>query len=200
MTKLEFLAELRSSLTGLPQADLEERLAFYAEQIDDRIEDGMSEEEAVAAVGSVAEIVLQVVDEYPFSDLLRVCIRPKRKLSAGLIVLLALGSPVWLAVLISLFAVVFSLYVSLWAVIVSVWAVFVSLVASAIGGIAGGILFIGTGYALSGLAVIAAALVCGGLAVFAFYGCKAASKSAVWLTKKMMLGIKKSMIRKEGAQ
>lgn len=200
MTKMEFLAELRDSLSGLPRADLDERLAFYAEQIDDRMEDGMSEEEAVAAVGSVADIVLQVADEYPFSDLLRVCIRPKRKLSAGLIVLLAIGSPVWLAVLISLFAVLFSLYVSLWAVIISFWSVFVSLAASALGGIVGGVLFIGTGYTLPGLAVIAAALVCGGLSVFAFFGCKAASKGAVWLTKKMLLGVKKRMIRKEGAQ
>ena len=200
MTKTEFLADLRDSLSGLPRADLDERLAFYAEQIDDRMEDGMSEEEAVAAVGSVADIVLQVADDYPFSDLLRVCIRPKRKLSAGRITLLAIGSPVWLAVLISAFAVVLSLYVSLWAVIVSVWSVFVALAASAIGGVAGGILFACTGYALPGVAVIAAALVCGGLSVFAFYGCKAASKGAVWLTKKMILSVKKSMIRKEGAQ
>ena len=200
MRKEEFLRELHEALSGLPQSDIDERVSFYAEMIDDRMEEGLSEPEAVASVGTVNDIVLQVVDEYPLPDLIKARICPKHGLSTGLILLLIFGSPVWLSLLIAAFSVVFSLWVSLWAVIVSLWSVFASLAVSAIGGIAGGILFIGTGYALSGLAVIAAALVCGGLAVFAFYGCKAASKGAVWLTKKMMLGIKKSMIRKEGAQ
>ena len=49
MNKQEFLSQLRKGLAGLPQNDIEERLAFYGEMIDDRIEEGLSEEEAVSA-------------------------------------------------------------------------------------------------------------------------------------------------------
>ena len=44
MNKQEFLAGLRKGLSGLPQEDIEERLLFYSEMIDDRIEEGMEEE------------------------------------------------------------------------------------------------------------------------------------------------------------
>ena len=53
MTKIEFILSLSRALQGLPQSDVTERLEFYNEMIDDRIEDGLSEEEAVAAIGSV---------------------------------------------------------------------------------------------------------------------------------------------------
>ena len=57
MNKQEFLAGLQKGLSGLPQEDVEERLTFYGEMLDDRMEEGLSEEEAVAAAGSVEEIV-----------------------------------------------------------------------------------------------------------------------------------------------
>ncbi len=43
MNKQAFLTQLRKGLSGLPQEDIEERLAFYSEMIDDRIEEGLSE-------------------------------------------------------------------------------------------------------------------------------------------------------------
>ena len=52
MRKQEFLDLLRKKLAGLPREDVEERLAFYCEMIDDRTEECGSEEEAVAAIGS----------------------------------------------------------------------------------------------------------------------------------------------------
>ena len=46
MLKNEFMEQLRSRLVGLPSQEVEERLGFYSEMIDDRIEDGLTEEEA----------------------------------------------------------------------------------------------------------------------------------------------------------
>lgn len=200
MRKEEFLRALREGLSGLPQDDLEERVGFYAEMIDDRIEEGLSEEEAVAAVGTVNDIILQVVDDYPFPELIKVRIRSRRPMSALTIVLLILGSPIWLSLLIAAFAVVFSLYVVLWSLMASLWAVFVAMAGGAFGGLIGGTLFACTGYVFSGLATIGAALVCGGLAVFSFYGSKAATKGAAALTKKIVLAIKKACMRKGEAQ
>ena len=93
MSKQEFLAQLRKGLSGLPQDDIEERLTFYGEMIEDRKEEGLSEEEAVSAVGNVDEIVEQVVAEVPLVKIAKERIKSKRRLSAGEIVLLALGSP-----------------------------------------------------------------------------------------------------------
>lgn len=200
MRKEEFLRALREGLSGLPQDDLEERVGFYAEMIDDRIEEGLSEEEAVAAVGTVNDIILQVVDDYPFPELIKVRIRSRRPMSALTIVLLILGSPIWLSLLIAGFAVVFSLYMVLWSVVVSLWSVFVALAASAIGVLAGGVVFLCCGHTFSGLACIAAALVCAGLSIFAFVGCKAATKGAAALTKKIVLAIKKACMRKGEAE
>lgn len=53
MTKAEFLAALKRAL---PEDEAEQTLAFYNEMIDDRMEDGMSEEEAVAAMGPVSQL------------------------------------------------------------------------------------------------------------------------------------------------
>lgn len=200
MTKQDFLAALREALTGLPPGDVEERVGFYAEMIDDRMEDGLSEAEAVAAIGSVEEIILQIVDDYPIGKLVKQKISPKRRLNTWEIVLLVVGSPIWLSLLIALFAVLAALYVSLWAVIVSLWAVFASLAGGAVGGLVGGIGCVCGGYVPSGLAMVAAALVCGGLSIFAFFGCKAATKGTARLTKKMVLAIKKACMRKEAAQ
>ena len=55
MTKLDFLFALQSRLEGLPKDEVRERIGFYAEMIEDRMEEGMPEEAAVAAVGSVEE-------------------------------------------------------------------------------------------------------------------------------------------------
>ena len=57
MKKQEFLDELKKALWALPEADQKNSLEYYAEMIDDRMEDGLSEEEAVAAIGDLDEIV-----------------------------------------------------------------------------------------------------------------------------------------------
>ena len=43
MNKQDFLAQLRKELSGWPKEDAEERLTFYSEMLDDRIEEGLSE-------------------------------------------------------------------------------------------------------------------------------------------------------------
>lgn len=199
MSKQEFLVRLRKGLSGLPQDDIEERLMFYSEMIEDQMEEGLSEEEAVSAVGSVDEIAAQVVADIPLAKIAKERIKPKRRLSAGEIVLLALGSPIWLALGIAAFAVILSLYISLWAVIISLWAVFASLAVCFIGGVLACIVFTVGGNGASGIAMLAAGIVCAGLSIFMFYGCKAATTGTLLLTKKMTIYIKNCFIKKEAA-
>jgi len=199
MSKQEFLAQLRKGLAGLPQNDIEERLTFYSEMIEDRIEEGLLEDEAVAAIGSAQDIVAQIIAEIPLAKIAKERIKTKKRLSAGEIVLLAVGSPLWLSLGIAAFAVIISLYVSLWAVIISLWAVFASLAACSVGGVLACIIFAIGGKGFSGLAMLAAGLVCAGLSIFIFYGCRAATKGFLLLTKKFGIWIKNCFIKKEEA-
>ena len=199
MNKQEFFEKLRKGLSGLPQKETEERITFYSEMIDDRIEDGLSEEEAVRAAGSVDEVVLQIVSDIPFSKIAKDRIRPKRQLKIWEIILLLLGSPLWFPILISLIFAVFSLYVSLWAVIISLWVVFIAFVCFAFCGIVGGIVLIIGGDVLTGIITVVAGVVCAGLSILMFFGCKAVTKGFLVLTKKIAIWIKNCFIKKEEA-
>ena len=209
MTKNEFLGALRARLSGLSESDIEEHISFYSEMIEDRIEDGASEEDAVCGIGSVEDIAAQIIADVPLTKIAKERIKPKRRLRAWEIVLLAVGSPIWFSLGIAAFAVILALYIVLWSLIISLWAVFVSLVACALGLSVAGIAMIGGPYVFagvimaseshvfSGIALIGVGLVCAGLAIFLFFGCNAATKGAILLTKKIALGVKKAFMRKE---
>lgn len=199
MNKQEFIANLRESLRGLPRQDVEEHLSFYSEMIDDRTEEGLSEEDAVAQIGSVDAIAQEILAEIPLSRIAKERIKPKKQLRAWEIVLLVLGSPIWLSLAVAAFAVVLSLYVVLWSVIISLWAIFASLIGCSLGFIAAAIIFVMTGNGLTGAAMIGASLFCAGLAILLFFGCKAATRGILLLTKKLALGIKKCFVGKEAA-
>ena len=200
MTKQEFLSKLKSALAGLPQDEIDGRIDFYAEMIDDMVDEGLSEEDAVKKIGSVDTIAAQILADIPLSKLAKQRIKPKRRLGAWEIVLIALGSPIWLSLIIAAFAVVLSVYVSLWAIIVSLWAVFAAIVGSALGGLITGVYFTALGNTYAGLGLIAAALILSGISIFAFFGCRAATKGIIILTKKFALAIKKAFVKKEAAE
>ena len=200
MTKQEFLCLLRQKLSGLPEQDIEDRLTFYGEMIDDRIEEGCSEQDAVSDIGSADEIAAQIIADIPLTRLAKERLKPTRKMSTVEVVLLAIGSPIWLSLAIAAMAVVLSLYVVLWSVIVSVWAVFASFAACAVGGAVAGVVLACVGNVPSGIVLLGAGLVCAGLAILLHFGCGAATGGIVWLTKKIAFGIKKCFVRKEVAK
>lgn len=197
MSKQEFIDELRKGLSGLPQNDIEERLTFYSEMIDDRTEEGLSEDEAICEIGTVNEVVSQIVAEYPLSKLVKERVRPKRTLRAWEVVLLLLGSPVWLSLLIAAFAVVLSAYVVIWSVVISLWAIEVSLAACSLAGVILFAVLSFQGNRLAGIAMLGAGIFCAGLSVCWFFVCKEATKGTLLLTKKIALGIKSLFIGKE---
>lgn len=200
MTKQEFLSELREGLSGLPREDIEERVNFYSEMIDDRIEEGLSETDAVLEIGTVESVVSHIIEDISLSKLVKEKIKPNRRLNAWEIVLLALGSPIWLSLGIAAIAVVISIYLSVWAVVISLWSVFASLVGSAIGCVFGGIVISFAESLLLGIALIGAGIFFAGLSIFMFFGCKAATKGTLLLTKKIAIGIKNLFIKKEDAE
>ena len=188
MTKLEFTLALTEKLSLIPWEDMEERVSFYTEAIEDRIEEGLPEEEAVAAVGDPAQIAALIIAEFPGCASEGARKGQRRKPGTGEILLLILGAPIWLSLLIAAAAVVVSLYVSLWAVVLSLWAVFASFAGCAVGGVIGGA-FLAAANGSAGVFLIGAGIFCAGASLFLFYGCKAASSWTVrlgaWLVRSL---------------
>ena len=199
MNKIKFLLMLHEKLSDLPQEDVEERLSFYSEMIEDRMEEGLSEEDAVNAVGSVDEIAEQIVSDLSPAKPIQEKTAQKKRLKAWEIVLLALGSPIWLSLLVAAFAVVVSLYAVLWSVIIALWAVYASVTASIVCSVLAAIVFALTGSALTGIALIGAGFVCAGLSVFLFIGCKAVTRGVVVVTKIIASGVRRIFVKKEVA-
>lgn len=196
MNKQEFITCLRKALSGLPQGDIEERISFYNEMIDDRIEDGLSESEAVAAVGSIEEIVSQIVADTPFTKIAQERIRLKRRYNAFEIILIVLGSPLWITLLLAAFALFLSVYAVIWAVAISLWTVFAATIGCAFGGIVSGTVILTTLSAPSGIMLIGAGLICAGIAILAFFACTATTKLIAISAKSFAVGVKRLFIKR----
>ncbi len=163
MDKSTFLQKLQKRLKGLPEEDLQRTLDYYREMIEDRMEEGLSEEEAVAEIGSVEDIAEPLL--------------PKRKLTAMEIVLLCVGFPIWFPLLVAAAAVVIS-------IVVSIYAVDISLAACCVGGILCTAIYLLQLHWTGAAFLFGAGLVCGGLAVFSFWGSNALMKLCFTAIKK----------------
>lgn len=82
MTKAEFLKALEEKLSALSAEDRAASLAYYEEIIDDRMEEGLCEADAVAAAGPVEEAAAQLLAETPHAET-RLCAQPKQIEPAG---------------------------------------------------------------------------------------------------------------------
>lgn len=197
MSKQEFIEKLRVKLSNLPQKEVDDRIAFYSEMIDDKIEDGILEEDAVKSIGDVDDIASQIITEIPLSKIVKEKLKINRKLELWEIALMILCAPILISVIVGLFVVIFSIYISLWSVVVSLWAGFVSLCAGAVYGIlVGGTLMI-FGDTFVNLVIFSLGILAAGLAIFLYFGCKYTTKGMVYITKKLIYIIKIAFAKKE---
>jgi uncharacterized membrane protein len=194
MTKAEFLSELRAALTNIGDHDVEERIDFYNEMIDDLVEDGMCEEDAISKVGPINRITDEILSDIPLFDLVKRRVQHKRRLRGWELGLIIGLSPIWLALIISVFALAFSLVVAMWSAVLSLWVALLSFAIGAIAGTLGGIAMMFTNLGIAGFMTCGAGIALAGLAILMFYGCKAATKGVAVLTKTAVLGIKKLLI------
>lgn len=160
MNKGRFIRALSRRLRALPREERQTSLAYYTEMIQDHMEEGMSEEQAVAMLGNVDEIAAQILQSAPDVP------KAGKGRRVWMIVLLVLGSPVWLSLLIAALAVVASVFVVLWSLAASMYAVELSLAVCGPAGLVGlvvgclkgnaqqGVLLLSTGYAALGLALV----------------------------------------------
>lgn len=199
MTKKKFLDEIKSRLKGLPQSDIDKSLDYYSEMIEDRIEDGMSEEEAVADLGTVDEIVAQILNDIPLPKIVKEKVSPKRALAAWEIVLLVLGFPLWFSVLMVVLSVFLAVYIVLWSVVITLYATDFVI---AFGGVAcagAGILFMTMAKPVPGIFMLGMGLIFVGISVLLFFLFNFVTVGIVKLSRLIVLGVKSIFVRKEKA-
>ncbi|MBQ8245892.1 MAG: DUF1700 domain-containing protein [Lachnospiraceae bacterium] len=190
MNKIEFLTVLRERLQGLPEEDINKSIDFYCEMIDDRVEDGMSEAEAVDALGNIEEIISQILSEVSLPKLVKEKVKPKRALKAWEIVLLVLGAPLWIPLLAAVILTVLAIYLSVWSVIISLYAVDLSIAVSGLACIGVAVALLFDGQLVPAGVVFGTGLVCMGLAILLLFAFNLVTKGILWVSKKVLLGIK----------
>lgn len=196
MNKAEFLAALREKLSGLPEEDFNKSIDYYTEMIDDRMEDGMSEEEAVACLGSMDEIITQILSEVSLPKLVKEKVKPKRALAVWEIILIIISAPIWFPIVFSAVATILSAYLSIWMMVLSLYLLDLSIAIS-------GIVFIGLAiaelfkgaFAVFG-ALLGFGLVALGVSILLFFTFNLITKGIIYVSKKVLLGIKSLFIRK----
>ena len=200
MNKEQFLQQLAYHIAGLPQSDVMHWLEYYDDMLDDRIEDGMSEEDAIAALGEPLQIARQILAETPITRLVKERLKPQKSLPVWALILLILCSPMWLSLVVAAVAVVLSVFVSLWAGMISLYAVELSLAACAFGGLGLSIVEFCVAAPLLGVLFLGGALACAGLAFLAIPLCKQLTLLLLKACKGFWLFIKRLFVRKEAAQ
>ena len=197
MNKQEFLAALQAGLKGLPRGDIQHWVEFYREMVEDRMEDGMSEEEAVAALGPVRDLVAQILSETPLPRLVHEKVKPKRPMKAWEIILLVLGSPVWLPLACAAVLVLLAGYAVLWACIITLYAVDLTAALGGVAGLVGSLLLTPSGELAARVFLLGAGLACLGLAVLLFFVFNQISVWILRLSKKALLALKFRFVQKE---
>lgn len=196
MNKNEFLTALRGRLNGLPEEDIIKSMDYYGEMLDDRIEDGMSEEEAVEALGSIEDIMSEILSAVSLPKLVKEKVKPKRALKAWEIVLLILGAPLWIPLVATVLITVLSIYLSIWSIIISLYAVDLSVAVSGLVCIGVAVALLFDGQLIPCGVVFGTGLVCMGLSILLFLGFNLVTKGILWVSKKALLGVKGWFVKK----
>lgn len=194
MTKQEFLDALRKYLTGLPQDEIEERISFYSEMIDDEVADGKSEEEVIANIGNIDDVVMEIAGGIPLVKLVKEKIKPKRKLKAWEIVLLILGFPLWFPLVLTALILIGIFYLLIWILVIVAYSVELSLIFASLTSF---FYFFITMVSGPNPLILGFSLMTGGGAVLLFFGCIKATKATLRFTKFLLTKIKTSFIRKD---
>ncbi|MBO7667112.1 MAG: DUF1700 domain-containing protein [Firmicutes bacterium] len=209
MTKEQFLSELQNRLSFLPSTEVAPFISYYREMIEDRMEEGMSESDAVAGLGDIGRIVEVIQYEMPVTSLVVSSVREKTseaKAKAesrwpawgkGLVIaLLIIGSPIWVSLLVAGLGLLIGLLAAKLAIIVAVAAV---VLAMAVGSVAA--LVIGCVNLFSqpaaGVALIGVGLLGVGLTILAYLLAVIIIKGIIQLIKLLFHWLKGLFVKKE---
>ena len=194
MTKDEFLLSLRENLKGLPKDDIDERISFYEEMINDLIDDGKTEEEAIEEVGPVKKIVDEIASTTPFKTIVKEKLKNKRKISPLEIILLILGFPLWFPLTIILLVLSLVAYILIWVGVIVTCSVELGFIAFGISGILKFLIYMFNGsFSLEALGI---GLFCLGASILMYFVCKEVIKLTIKFTRFIYTKIKSTIIKR----
>lgn len=200
MTKEEFLLGLQDAIKEYPSEETQKSMEYYSEMIDDRVEDGMTEAEAIASLGSIQDIADQIKCELPLTTLVKYEAKKRKegkKLPVWAIILLVISAPLWVSVLLCILMVLLSVYFTIWCVDFALWCMDLALAMGGIGGLLGMMVMFIQGSPSSAVCYLGFALMSAGLAVFLFLGCLYTTKGIIKGTKALIRSIKRGIVNKE---
>lgn len=169
MTKDEYLSELRAGLAAFSKDEVDRAVSFYEEMVDDRVEAGVSEEEAVGSLEPPAEAAARIISEMPAVPRAAARLRSPetpRSWSVAFIVAVVIGSPAWIPLALGVIMVVVGCFIGLFGLLVAVWAIAASMLLGApigllylvagvkAGSVAGALMGLGCGVAVTGVGVL----------------------------------------------
>ena len=194
MNKRQFISELAARLSWLSPEEKHKILQYYDEIITDRIEDGVPEAEAVAAVGSVDDIVENIRRDMPFTAPAKVYPQPQKQSGSTAIVWIILAvvtSPIWLSLL-------FATIVVVWALVITLFALIFAFGAACLSCLGAGVFMSVTGSPAAGLCIAGAGLICGAITLFLIFPIWYAARGLVKFVGFLFREIKALFARKRG--
>lgn len=199
MNKQEYLAQLRAALACLPEGEIEESVAFYTEMIDDRVADGLTEEEATAQLDDPKAAAQAIIADLPVVP--RTVVRTKQKNRALYWTLVILGSPLWLTLLLAAGMLVLAGLLTIWCLILGLWLLAAGLLAGGPLGIGVCLWALAVGQPVYGVFELGLGLLCFGLGLFCLHGAVAASKTLMQVSRQWIAKAKAPFVKvkEEGA-
>ena len=181
MTKNEFLNILQKNLMNMSENERHHYTEYYSEIIDDSIEDGMSEQEAVASLGNIDGIMEQINTSGS------VATSAKHRISVFGVIIFICASPIWLSF--------FGIYIAIWAVLAALYAADFAMAISGLAGMAA-FLFILSNPA-SAFAVLGYSIFSVGLSIIACIGLNRLDFYFIRFTKWIFRSLKNFLTKEE---
>lgn len=178
MNKETFLTQLTNALSKMDPVERDRTVQYYREILEDQIEEGLPEEDAVAGMEPIEEIAARLLTENVPPPNQK---QPRRKTW-----LLIAASPLLLIAGI----ILLSLFIAAWSVILSLFAVTAALAVCLIVGIGCLFLLLTTGYPLTALFLLGAGLFCGAIGIALFILVLYLSKQLIHLAAILLRSIR----------
>ena len=198
MLKQEFIEELKSLIGNLPYEDVNKYVEYYSEMIEDRIDDGMTEEDAVKEVGSPKVIAEQILKDNgaTINEQVSGATNKDKKgfsfknLDTLSIVLIIVSFPIWVSLLAGVFSMVVGVFAGLLSLFISAWACTLSFGLCGIACTVMGIVYLFSEGLGTFLCYTGAGILLIGLSILFYVGAKYFTKLCIYLCKKCVQSIK----------
>lgn len=125
MNKEQFIKAFRKKMRGMPREEIAKTVSYYEEMIADKIEGGMKEQEAVASLGNLDELSRSARGAE--SETAEKPPRTHETPAPWVIVLLVLGSPIWIGIGAGIFGILVGFWATLFSLVVAFFVVMIGL-------------------------------------------------------------------------